>query len=120
MSVSTYFSNGRKGNRDQMTIRRIGQSPLIGALLGVLLATSAEAAGCQKESSFEAWLAGVKQEAAAAGISAKTITAALAGVHFDQAIVNKDRAQGVFAQTFLQFSDRMVADYRLKQGAANI
>ena len=62
----------------------------------------------------------MKKEAAAQGVSAQTIAAALAGVHFDQAIVNKDRAQGVFAQTFLQFSDRMVADYRLKQGAANI
>ena len=103
-----------------MTTKRIGQSPLIGALLAMALATSAEAADCQKEGSFAAWLAGVKEEAAAQGISAQTIAAALAGVHFDQAIVNKDRAQGVFAQTFLQFSDRMVAEYRLKQGAANI
>ena len=62
----------------------------------------------------------MKRDAAAQGISAQTISAALAGVHFDQGIVNKDRAQGVFAQTFLEFSDRMVADYRLKQGAANI
>src|SRR5262245_456279 len=103
-----------------MTITRRGQSLLIAALVGTTLTTMAAAAGCQKEGSFEAWLAGVKREAAAHGVSAPTIASALAGVHFDQAIVNKDRAQGVFAQTFLQFSDRMVADYRLKQGAANI
>ena len=37
-----------------MTTKRIGQSPLIGALLAMALATSAEAADCQKEGSFSA------------------------------------------------------------------
>jgi lytic murein transglycosylase len=41
-------------------------------------------------------------------------------VKFDQAIVNKDRAQGVFTQDFLQFSDRMVSGNRLTSGAAKI
>jgi len=103
-----------------MTTKRIGKTALIGALLCLVLAAPAAAAGCQKESTFEAWLEGVKKEAASQGVSARTIAGALAGVHFDQGIVNKDRAQGVFAQTFLQFSDRMVADYRLKEGAAKI
>src|SRR5258705_9206131 len=98
-----------------MKIRTVRVNSVVGAFVAIALATSAEAAGCQKESSFEAWLAGVKRDAAAAGVSAGTIASALAGVRFDQGIVNKDRAQGVFAQTFLQFSDRMVADYRLKQ-----
>ena len=103
-----------------MTIKRIGKTALVGALLSLGLAASAAAAGCQKESTFEAWLEAVKKEAAAQGVSARTIASALDGVHFDQGIVNKDRAQGVFAQTFLQFSDRMVADYRLKEGAAKL
>ena len=51
---------------------------------------------------------------------AATINSALAGVRFDPAIVKKDRAQGVFAQDFLEFSDRMVAGYRLTQGKAKI
>ncbi|HQF31705.1 MAG TPA: lytic murein transglycosylase [Hyphomicrobiales bacterium] len=38
-------------------------------------------------------------------------------IPFDQSVIGKDRAQKVFSQTFLEFSDRMVADYRLKQGA---
>ncbi|HZP20308.1 MAG TPA: lytic murein transglycosylase [Bauldia sp.] len=93
------------------------------AAAAVLLAagaTGAVAAGCQKEPSFEAWLANVKKEAAASGVSAGTISTALAGVRFDPSIVAKDRAQKVFAQTFLEFSDRMVAGYRLKTGAAKI
>src|SRR5918998_817728 len=46
-------------------------------------------------------------------------TAALAfldGVRFDQRVVAADRRQGVFSQSFLEFSDRMVADYRMAQG----
>ena len=89
-------------------------------ILGAIVATPALAASCQKEGSFGAWLEGVKREAASQGVSQQTINAALAGVRFDQAIVNKDRAQGVFAQTFLEFSDRMVAGYRLTQGKSKI
>ena len=32
----------------------------------------------------------------------------------------RDRAQGVFTQTFVEFSGRMINGYRLKQGAANL
>jgi lytic murein transglycosylase len=103
-----------------MMIKRSGKSALVAAAVSLALATAAAAAGCQKESTFESWLDGVKKEAASEGISAATIASALDGVHYDQSIVNKDRAQGVFAQTFLQFSDRMVADYRLKEGAAKL
>ena len=86
----------------------------------VLGATSAFAASCQKEPTFEAWLDGVRKESLADGVSQRAINSALASVAFDPAIVKKDRAQGVFTQDFLQFSDRMVAGYRLTQGKANI
>jgi lytic murein transglycosylase len=101
---------------------RMRHGKLVWFLAATVLTASgpALAAGCQKEGSFEAWLNGVKKEAATDGVSQQTIASALAGVRFDQAIVNKDRAQQVFAQTFLEFSDRMVAAYRLKLGAANI
>jgi lytic murein transglycosylase len=103
-----------------MEMRRLGAACAAMAFLHCASVGAALAASCQKEGSFGAWLEGVKREAAADGVSAATIASALAGVAFDQSIVNKDRAQGVFAQTFLQFSDRMVAGYRLTQGAANI
>ncbi len=35
-------------------------------------------------------------------------------------MLKRDRAQGVFTQTFAEFSNRMINDYRLKQGAANL
>ena len=37
---------------------------------------------------------------------------------YDPATIAKDRAQGVFAQSFLQFSDRMVSNNRLQVGSA--
>jgi lytic murein transglycosylase len=86
-----------------------------GFLVGPALAQS-----CHPEGSFEAWLKSFRRDAAAAGVSEEAIAAGLKGVRFDPAIVKKDRAQGVFSQTFLEFSDRMVAQYRLDQGRANL
>jgi len=69
---------------------------------------------------FRTWLDGVKAEALAAGASQATVAATLDGLTFDQSIVKRDRAQGVFAQSFLEFSDRMVNQYRLDKGRAEI
>jgi lytic murein transglycosylase len=78
------------------------------------------AAVCQKNMSFERWLDGVKQEAASQGISQSVIASALPEMVFDPAIVRRDRGQGVFQQSFLQFSDRMAANFRVQGGAAQI
>jgi lytic murein transglycosylase len=64
---------------------------------------------------FDAWLAGVKQEAASQGISGATIQSALAGVSYDRSIIARDHAQGVFHQSFDQFAGRMVPP-RLARG----
>ena len=65
---------------------------------------------------FATWLQGVKQEAAAHGISQRTMQNALAGVSYDPGIIARDHAQGVFRQSFEQFSGRMVPP-RLARGA---
>jgi lytic murein transglycosylase len=57
---------------------------------------------------FNAWLDGFKKEAVAQGVSQRTIDAALAGVTYDPTIIARDHAQGVFHQSFEQFSGRMV------------
>jgi lytic murein transglycosylase len=64
---------------------------------------------------FGAWLQGVKQEAAAQGISGGTIDSSLGGLSYDPAIIARDHAQGVFRQSFEQFSGRMVPP-RLARG----
>ncbi|TIR84737.1 MAG: lytic murein transglycosylase [Mesorhizobium sp.] len=68
---------------------------------------------------FEAWKQGVAAEAKAAGVGAVGLKA-LENAAIDEKVLARDRAQGVFAQTFTQFSNRMISAYRLKQGAANL
>lgn len=109
------------------------RSSLIAALLPVLVATSAmaqqsapadqqpaaappldpTAAPCGGD--FDAWKQGVADEARAAGVGEAGLDA-LAAATFDTRVLARDRAQGVFSQTFTQFSGRMISAYRLKQG----
>jgi lytic murein transglycosylase len=81
--------------------------------LGSLTAPAIAAAPCGGD--FGEWLEGVKQEAAAQGISQHTIQAALGGLTYDPNVIARDHAQGVFRQSFEQFSGRMVPP-RLSRG----
>jgi lytic murein transglycosylase len=89
-------------------------------LAGILIAGVAQAAPCRTGGSYDQWLADLEREAMAAGISQGTIAAAAPFLTYDQRIVNIDRGQRVFSQTFLEFSDRMAAAYRVQTGAAKI
>ncbi|WP_054308262.1 lytic murein transglycosylase [Mesorhizobium sp. 1M-11] len=110
------------------------RSSLIAALLPVLAATSAmaQSAPADQQSApaatqkldptaapcggdFDIWKQGVAEEAKAAGVG-KTGLDALENATFDTRVLARDRAQGVFSQTFTQFSGRMISAYRLKQG----
>ena len=54
------------------------------------------------------------------GVSQRAIAAASHLMVYDQQVVNKDRGQKVFSQTFLEFSDRMVAKHRIDGGIQRI
>jgi lytic murein transglycosylase len=86
------------------------------AVASVLMTGPAFAAACQKDMSFDRWLDGVTKEAAAEGVSQATIASALPQMTYDTAIVRRDRGQGVFQQSFLQFSDRMASNDRMQRG----
>ena len=88
------------------------------AVIFVLLA--GPAAACRNTNSFERWLDEFKREAAAQKISQSTIESALDGVSFDPEIVRRDHGQGVFQQSFLQFSDRMASSNRIVEGKRQI
>ncbi|MHB9399428.1 lytic murein transglycosylase [Mesorhizobium sp. RSR380A] len=91
-----------------------------GLLAGLLLGATAMPAGAQEcGGDFETWKQGVAAEARAAGVGAVGLDA-LEAATIDDKVLARDRAQGVFAQTFIQFSNRMISAYRLKQGAANL
>lgn len=81
--------------------------------------SSAANNNCRNTGSFSAWLQDFQQEARANGISARTVSA-LNGLSFDKKVYSFDRRQGVFAQSFLEFSDRMVAQYRLDRGRGHL
>jgi len=112
-------SRGQTGT-GQRTSGRFAVTAAIAGLLACLGAGPSLAASCHGGASFGQWLDGVKAEAAQQGVSQGTIQSALANVRFDQSIVNKDRGQGVFSQSFLEFSDRMVNSYRLQHGAKHL
>src|SRR4026209_2147343 len=76
----------------------------------------ADAAPCHNPGNFDTWLAAFKKEALAQGISPSVLAAASPYLQFEQRIVTRDRAQGVFNQSFLKFSDRMIAGYRMQNG----
>jgi lytic murein transglycosylase len=73
-------------------------------------------AKCQKDMDFNSWRDDVVREARAKGISERAIQSSLPYMTFDHSIIKADGKQGVFQQSFLQFSDRMASAYRM-QGA---
>jgi len=66
---------------------------------------------------LQAFLEGVKAEAIARGVPAEVADRALAGASIDRKVLSRDRAQGVFKQTFTEFSKRTVSKARLDIGA---
>ena len=103
-----------------MTMMRRNSLAAILGLGGLLAAGPVLAAESCQKSDFDGWLKAVAKDAAAQGVSQAAIEKGLGAARFDPAIVKKDRSQGVFSQTFLQFSDRMVEQYRVKQGPGQI
>jgi lytic murein transglycosylase len=99
------------------TMRRIG---LISSLLAAFLAAAATGAlaqeNCRNTGNFDRWLADFKREAAAKGISQTALAAAAPYLVLEQRIINIDRGQRFFAQTFLEMSDKMLAGGRLPNG----
>ncbi|MDO9414587.1 lytic murein transglycosylase [Pararhizobium sp.] len=67
-----------------------------------------------------AFLDGVKAEAIAKGVPAEAAERALAGAAIDEKVLKFDRAQGVFKQTFTEFSQRTVSKGRLDIGAKKL
>jgi lytic murein transglycosylase len=73
-------------------------------------------AACHGGQSFEQFLARLKQDAAAAGVSQRAIADASPYLVYDQGIVNRDRGQRVFGQIFTEFSGRMASEGRRVKG----
>ncbi len=66
--------------------------------------------------SFEAFLAGVRQDARKAGIPDATLDRAFAGIHVNQRVIELDRKQPEFTMTWAQYRSRIVSQPRIAKG----
>jgi lytic murein transglycosylase len=95
-------------------VNAVFAAALTGAML--LSAAPAFAAQCNHKGGFKSFIADFKKEAASKGISNKGL-AALEGLSVDDKVLAADRHQGVFKQSFEEFSGRMISKDRLLKGA---
>ena len=93
---------------DRLRRHRSGR-PAVPGQQPVAAAPSPRAASCHNGMSFDRFLADLKQQAVAAGVSQRAMAEASPYLVYDQGIVNRDRGQRVFGQIFTEFAGRMAA-----------
>ncbi|MBI3699383.1 MAG: lytic murein transglycosylase [Afipia sp.] len=76
----------------------------------------AQTQACRAGTSFDRFLAELKQDAAKEGVSQRAIASASPFLVYDPSIVNRDRGQRVFGQIFTEFSGRMASEGRRVKG----
>ncbi len=79
-------------------------------------ASAATHVTCEVTQSFAQFKRGIENEALEAGVDPRIVRTIVPLLQFSKKVLERDRKQGVFAQSFLQFSDRMVAPYRITGG----
>jgi len=96
-------------------IRRRVLPAFLAAALSLGLSQFAAAQAPTTES-FEAWLDGVRAEGLKRGISKATLDSALTGLTPIERVIKLDRRQPEFVQTFRQYIDKRVNDWRIQTG----
>ena len=87
---------------------------------GLWLALCGTALAAKCDGDFGTWLADFERQAAAAGISQGTLNAALSGVTPSAAIINLDRKQGYFKQSFETYRAKRVTAAHLRIGKEHL
>ena len=77
-------------------------------------------ANCKNTGNFDGFISQFRRDAAAAGVSSRTIHRALDGMSLDGGIISRDRKQGIFAISFMEFSAKLATAARVKNGRAQI
>jgi lytic murein transglycosylase len=85
------------------------------AILTAVFSGPTLAATCNPPGGFAAFISEFSGEAAAKGISARGLSA-LHGVTLDPSVLAADKRQGVFKQSFEEFSGRMISRDRMTKG----
>ena len=84
--------------------------------LAVLFMLSAGAHAAETELPFAAWLADLKADARSRGISDVTLEAAFAGVAPIPRVIELDRKQPEFTQTFWTYLEKRINRTRIERG----
>jgi lytic murein transglycosylase len=100
-----------------MRIKRLTFAAIAAA---TLFASPALAATCENTENFDHWLAAFKKDALSQGISPQVLTAASPSLTVDPAVLKRDRAQHVFSLSFIKFSDRLISQNRMDNGAKHL
>ncbi|EIE49534.1 lytic transglycosylase [Salipiger aestuarii] len=90
-------------------------------LLSVALVCGALPASAQQATcggSFEAFVAGLRDEAITSGHDAAVVRQFLSGARQDPAVLRRDRGQGIFQTPFIEFSRKLISQDRLDRGRA--
>lgn len=87
------------------------------ATLGIALAALL-IAPARSDGDFQTWLAALRAEAEAQGISAETLDRALSGVEPIERVIELDRRQPEFTQTFWRYLDQRISEQRIERGHA--
>ncbi|MCF6304883.1 MAG: lytic murein transglycosylase [Rhodobacteraceae bacterium] len=87
------------------------------AALGLTISTPVLAQSIPCGGNFSGFMGKVAEEAANRGLPDNAIRAVVAAAQHDPQVLRFDRAQGVFRQTFLEFSQRSISGSRLRIGA---
>ena len=75
---------------------------------------------CKNTGTFSAWMRDFRKEAEELGISRRTISDALDGITLDEGVIRRDRRQGFFSQSFLDFQAKLATNNRVQNGRAQI
>ncbi len=99
-----------KGTRRAPFWRRVGAGGLLALWLGCVPAMAAA------PQDFAAWLAGLRQDAAAQGIGQTTLDQALTDIQPIDRVLELDRRQPEFSLTFDEYLDHVLTPARLTDG----
>lgn len=77
-------------------------------------------ANCKTAGTFDSWMASFRKEVTAEGMSPRAVSEVLDGLTLDQSVISRDRKQGVFMLSFLDFSAKLATNNRMVSGRAKI
>ncbi len=95
---------------------RLSSAVLAAACAVALVCAAVMPARADADPAFAAWLDGVRKDALAEGISAKTLDAALTGIEPIHRVVQRDRHQAEFTLTLDTYMSRVVTDDHVARG----